>query len=99
MFRTSKSMIKFLKDTVDTNLFEPIIHKIKLNNLQHIDRIEISIYNPSTVSQFSTFRKTIFCTKIHFEKNNLQVSKEILNNEPTELIKEIDNFLNNEIKI
>lgn len=99
MFRTTSRMIKFCKDKVDINIIESTINKIKSHNLKLIDHIEITMYNPDTVSKFSVFRKAIFHAEIHMKNNNIQVRKEFYNNDPEKLTREINDFLDKEIKV
>jgi hypothetical protein len=99
MFRATHRLNNFCKKFIEIDSLNTVMNKIKLHNVKHIDHIEINIYNPKTVSKFSVFRQKIFQATIHFENNGLQARKEFSNNELNLLTRDINEFLDKEIKV
>lgn len=77
----------------------PHIKDFTKHNLQFIDKIEITIYNPNTVSSNSIFRNYQFNANISFLKNDMRLYKQFENNDFEILLNNIKKFINNEIKI
>ncbi len=69
------------------------------HNCKYIDNIEILFYNPNSVRANSIMRPTIFEAKITFEKNNFRLYKTFNNNNYDNLIKDMQDFIEKEIKI
>ena len=91
-----KSTIRYctvLKDIV------PDVKNFSKNNIQYIDRIEIKIYNPKTVSQYSILRNNIYTSTIWFVKNDMTIYKEFDDSDFEKMVNKINIFINNEIKI
>lgn len=69
------------------------------HNCQFIDKIEIVFYNPRTVNPNYISRSTLFSSTITFEKNNFRLYKNFNNNNYDDLLKDMENFIETEIKI
>jgi hypothetical protein len=76
----------------------PVLNFSK-HNMQYIDKMEIIIYNESTVSKASLFRQYMYTSQIHFKKNNLYLYKIFEDDDFDALLNSINNFISTEIKI
>ena len=77
----------------------PDINVFSKHNIPYIDRIEIQIYNPNTVSKYSIYRNNIFTSTIWFKKNGLVIYKEFDDTNFEKMVNKINMFINDEIKI
>jgi hypothetical protein len=69
------------------------------NNIKYIDKMEFTGYNSKTVSKNSVFRTHKYVSTIWFDKNKMILYKSFENDEIEGLIKNINDFIQNEIKI
>ena len=82
-------------------ILKDIIPEIKIfskHNIKYIDRIEIKIYNPNTISQNSTFRNNTYTSTIWFIKNGMTIYKDFDGNDFEKMVNKINIFIKNEIK-
>ena len=77
----------------------PNINVFSKHNIPYIDRIEIQIYNPNTVSKYSIYRNNIFTSTIWFKKNGLVIYKEFDDTNFEKMMNKINIFISDEIKI
>ena len=69
-------------------------------NIKFVDRIELTIYNPSTVSPHFMLRKNLYESVIYFNKNDdIRLTKTFKDDNFDKLIMRIKNFINIEIKL
>ena len=69
------------------------------NNIKYIDKMEFTGYNSKTVSKNSVFRTHKYVSTIWFDKNKMVLYKNFENDEIEGLLKNINDFIQNEIKI
>ncbi len=98
MYRTLQLLSKFKPPCINIELFNPI-NDFSSKNIQYFTSLNIKILNPKNVSPHTIFSTHIFQARIDFEKDNLSVSKEFKNNDFKNLLEDINNFVNEEIKI
>jgi hypothetical protein len=67
-------------------------------NLQHVDKVMITLYNPTTVSQSSLFRKMPIESTVCFEKCDHYLHKTFYGKDLGNLIDTLNCFIENEIK-
>jgi len=72
---------------------------IAKHNMKYIDKINIEIFNPSSVRKSSLFRPTVYKSTIHFNKDNLYFYKEINSHNLDDLVNEIKETIASEIKV
>ena len=77
----------------------PILTNISQHNLKFIDKVEITMFNPTTVSNNSYFRKYIYEAIVWFKKDDMTLYKKFENNDHNLLTSDINNFIKNDIKI
>jgi len=93
LFRNTIRYCTVLKDII------PEIKIFSKYNIKYIDRIEIKIYNPNTVSQNSIFRNNTYNSTIWFIKNDMTIYKNFDDNNFEKMVNKINIFIENEIKI
>jgi len=69
-----------------------------VKNLQHVDKVMITLYNPTTVSQSSLFRKMPIESTVCFEKCDHYLHKTFYGKDLGNLIDTLNCFIENEIK-
>jgi len=69
------------------------------NNIKYIDKMEFTGYNSKTVSKNSIFRTHKYNSTIWFNKNKMILYKSFENDDIEGLIKNINDFIQNEIKL
>ena len=91
----------FIRRNINTIIktITPEINNFTLYNSQYIDRIDITVYNPKTVSKDSLFRKNIYNATVFFSKNDMSLYKRFETDDFSMITTEINNFIKNEIKI
>ena len=95
------NMNRFIKRSFTTafkNTIVPVINFSK-HNMQYIDKMEITIYNESTVSKASIFRKYMYTSQIYFKNNDMHLYKIFEDDDFDALLNRINNFISTEIKI
>jgi hypothetical protein len=71
-------------------------NSINFNNLKYIEKIEITVLNPSHKSLFKTVN---FEACLHIKKDDLIFYKNFYNNNYENLLKDLQSFVETEIKI
>ncbi len=89
-------MQRFIRRFHTTNVFDSTISNFTKNNIKHIDCFELRIINPK---KLSFMRPVMYEGTISFSKDNLHLYKTFSNNDFQKLMSDVNNFLNNEIKI
>ena len=78
------------------------LSKLTEKNMHHLDRIDITIYNPTTVSKHF-LRPTIYEASLVFDNhnriNNTRVYKTLNSNSYEDLLIQLKNYIENEIKL
>lgn len=85
------------KRTVSTlRMVLPKLTDFSKNNLQFIDKIDVTIYNPNTVSKNSVFRKNMYESNVCFINRGMYVQKKFENDNFEHMINDVNNFIDNE---
>ena len=84
----------FIRRNINTIIktITPEINNFTLYNSQYIDRIDITVYNPKTVSKDSLFRKNIYNATVFFSKNDMSLYKSFETDDFSMITTEINNF-------
>jgi len=77
-----------------TNIFKN--KKYYLNNKQlYIDKIEMVIHNPSTVSKMNNKRNFIFESMVYIKKDDMTIHKSFSDDDFDKLMNQIQTFIHN----
>lgn len=99
MFKTIiKPILKYQNFSTSTIPLFNVNEKFK-HNLNLVDKINIEIFNPNTVSKNSIFRNYVFNAEIKFQKNNTTIYQKFCSNNFENLIDQMNVFINQEIKL
>jgi hypothetical protein len=71
----------------------------KLSRFRYIDKIQITMYNPNTVTGTSLFRPAVWCAEVTFKKNNSVLYTSVESNDTEDFIKKIYSVVETEQKI
>jgi hypothetical protein len=96
----SQSYNKFHYST-SNNIFTSLSNDSKqfTNNIKCLDQIQFTIYGPSYIENYRILKPQLFEATIYMVKDNMRVSRSFKSNNYNDLIKEIQDYLNNQIKI
>ena len=72
------------------------LNTIAKYNMKYVDKIVITMYNPSTQSMF---RPMIYESNIVFKKSEMYIYKDLKSNHLDDLMIQIKNTLENEVKL
>lgn len=73
--------------------------KFTKHNMNYIDKVHITLYNPKTIKSSNIFRKYPINMTVYFEKDNMQFNKDINCNTMEECYNRLKQTIDNEIKI
>ncbi len=91
-----KHILTKIRNYTTRNDFIHNIQNFTKYNIQYITKFELTIRNPSNLS---FIYPTVYESSIIFDKGNMRVIQQFQNNNIEDLMNEVSDFINREIKI